>query len=74
MDIVGMPLSSQSIGMSASPFSPNGFSGSSGIGYGRHNQRNHPNYYQNQNRHQNNFQGKHNQQHNSPQNYNNSEC
>lgn len=74
MDMMGsIPLTSPSFGMQ-SPFSPNGFSGTSGVGYGRHNQRNQPGYYQNQNRHQNNYQGKHNQQqHNSPQNFNNSE-
>ncbi|XP_076300764.1 N-acetyltransferase 1 isoform X2 [Lasioglossum baleicum] len=73
MDMMGsIPLTSPSFGMS-SPFSSNGFSGSSGVGYGRHNQRNQPGYYQNQNRHQNNYQGKHNQQqHNLPQNFNNS--
>ncbi|XP_033339349.2 N-acetyltransferase 1 isoform X2 [Megalopta genalis] len=72
MDMMGsIPLTSPSFGMS-SPFSPNGFSGSSGVAYGRHNQRNQPGYYQNQNRHQNNYQGKHNQQqHNSQQNFNN---
>ena len=71
MDMMGsIPLTSPSFGM-PSPFSPNGFSGSSGVTYGRHNQRNQPGYYQNRN--QNNYQGKHNQQqHNSPQNFNNS--
>ncbi|XP_068986491.1 eukaryotic translation initiation factor 4 gamma 2 isoform X1 [Bombus flavifrons] len=70
MDMMGsIPLTSPSFGM-PSPFSPNGFSGSSGVTYGRHNQRNQPGYYQNRN--QNNYQGKHNQQqHNSPQNFNN---
>ena len=74
MDMVGsIPLTSPSFGMT-SPFSPNGFSSSPAIGYGRHNQRNPPNYYQNQNRHQMNYQSKHNQQqHNTSQNYNNSE-
>ena len=73
MDMVGsIPLTSPSFGIT-SPFSPNGFSSSPTIGYGRHNQRNPPNYYQNQNRHQMNYQSKHNQQqHNSSQNYNNS--
>lgn len=73
MDMVGsIPLTSPSFGI-PSPFSPNGFSGSPGVGYGRHNQRNQQGFYQNQNRHTNNFQGKHNQQqHNSPQNFNNS--
>ncbi|XP_048511853.1 eukaryotic translation initiation factor 4 gamma 2 isoform X1 [Athalia rosae] len=69
-----MSLSSHPFGMGPSPFSPNGYSGPGNVGYGRHNQRNQPNYYQNQNRHQNNFQGKHNhnqQQQNSSQNYNN---
>ncbi|KAI4500440.1 hypothetical protein M0802_004402 [Mischocyttarus mexicanus] len=72
MDMVGsIPLTSPSFGM-PSPFSPNGFSTAPGIGYGRHNQRNQPGFYQNQNRHPNNFQGKHNQQqHNSSQNFNN---
>lgn len=76
-DMMGnISLSSHSFGMGSSSFSLNGYSGSAGVGYGRHNQRNQPNYYQNQNRHQNNYQGKHNhnqQQQNSPQNYNNSE-
>lgn len=75
-DMMGnMSLSSHSFSMGHSPFSPNGYSGPGNVGYGRHNQRNQPNYYQNQNRHQNNYQGKHGhnqQQQNSPQNYNNS--
>lgn len=71
VDMMGIPLTSPSFGM-PSPFSPNGFSGTSGIGYARHNQRNQPIYYPNQSRHQNNYQGKHNQQqHNMSQNFNN---
>lgn len=67
-----IPLTSSSpFGMP--PFSPNGFAGTPGVGYGRHNQRNQPGYYQNQSRHQNNYEGKRNQpQHNAPQNFNNS--
>lgn len=71
--VSSIPLTTPSFGMS-SPFNPNGFAPpSSGVGFGRHNSRNQPAFYQNQNRHQNNYQGKHNQQqHNAPQNYNNS--
>ncbi|XP_046748420.1 eukaryotic translation initiation factor 4 gamma 2 isoform X1 [Diprion similis] len=67
-------LSSHSFSIGPAPFSSNGYSGPGNVGYGRHNQRNQPNHYQNQNRHQNNYQGKHNhnqQQQNSPHNYNN---
>lgn len=77
VDMMGsIPLTSPSFGMPPPPFSPNGFAGTPGVGYGRHNQRNQPGggYYQNQNRHQNNYEGKRNQpQHNLPQNFNNSE-
>ncbi|XP_018400148.1 PREDICTED: eukaryotic translation initiation factor 4 gamma 2 isoform X1 [Cyphomyrmex costatus] len=69
-----IPLTSPSFGMPPPPFSPNGFAGTPGVGYGRHNQRNQPGggYYPNQNRHQNNYEGKRNQpQHNLPQNFNN---
>lgn len=71
-----IPLTSPSFGMPPPPFSPNGFAGTPGVGYGRHNQRNQPGggYYPNQSRHQNNYEGKRNQpQHNLPQNFNNSE-
>lgn len=72
VDMMGsIPLTSPSFGM-PSPFSPNGFAGTTGVGYSRHNQRNQPTYYQNQTRHQNNYQGKHNQPQHSPQNFNNS--
>lgn len=73
VDMMGsISLTSPSFSIPSS-FSPNGFSsGTSGVGYGRHNQRNQPGYYQNQIRHQNNYEGKRNQQqHNSPQNFNN---
>lgn len=76
VDMMGsIPLTSPSFGMPPPPFSPNGFAGTPGVGYGRHNQRNQPGgYYQNQSRHQNNYEGKRNQpQHNLPQNFNNSE-
>lgn len=76
VDMMGsIPLTSPSFGMPPPPFSPNGFAGTPGVSYGRHNQRNQPGgYYQNQNRHQNNYEGKRNQpQHNLPQNFNNSE-
>lgn len=77
VDMMGsIPLTSPSFGMPPPPFSPNGFAGTPGVGYGRHNQRNQTGagYYQTQNRHQNNYEGKRNQpQHNLPQNFNNSE-